>query len=107
MIFRNVIRQPKHGLTGVRHDKKRKIYQCYIVDKDKKRYQKCFADFFEACCWRKSMEHQLGYIQFDDVQKDEYKKQKKAEKDKRYYEKHREKLLAKQKDYYQKNKVAV
>jgi len=107
MNFRNVIRQPKHGLTGVRHDGKRKIYQCYIVDKDKKRYQKCFADFFEACCWRKSMEHQFGYVALNDQQKYELKKQKKTIKNMKYYEKHREKLLAKQKDYYQKNKVAV
>lgn len=107
MKFRNVVRQPKRGITGVRYDTKRKIFNCYITSQNGNRYQKSHADFFEACCWRKSMEHQLGYIQFDDVQKDEYKKQKKAEKDKRYYEKHREKLLAKQKDYYENNKDKV
>jgi len=50
----------KSGITGVRWDKKDNAWRVQIGSNDGK-VQKSFHDFFEACCFRKSMELKLEY----------------------------------------------
>jgi hypothetical protein len=48
------------GITGVCWSKKRK-YWLASIGNGKGMHQKCFKDYFEACCWRKSMESRLPH----------------------------------------------
>ena len=50
------------GITGVCWHKRNKTWQVQIGAGKNKRIRKCFTDFFEACCYRKSMENKLGYF---------------------------------------------
>lgn len=50
----------KSGIMGVRWDTKDKAWRVQIGSKENK-VQKSFHDFFEACCFRKSMEIYFEY----------------------------------------------
>ena len=50
----------KSGITGVMRRKDRELWVAQIFDGEKNR-TKTTADFFEACCFRKSWELKLGY----------------------------------------------
>ena len=49
------------GVTGVHLRKDTGSWTVYIAMKDGKSHSKCYKDFFEAVCYRKSMELQHGY----------------------------------------------
>ena len=57
---RSIQSRNSSGITGV--SKNKDGWYSRISNKEGKRVTKWFSDFFEACCWRKSMENKLGYL---------------------------------------------
>lgn len=49
------------GITGVSFHKGIGLYTAYIAVGGKRKHLGATADFFEACCLRKSAEHRFGY----------------------------------------------
>ena len=62
------------GVTGVSWNKRDKIWRVQISAGKNQRISKCFTDFFEACCYRKSMENKLGYFPEHGMTKEEVQK---------------------------------
>ena len=52
----------KTGVSGMWYNKKRNKYEVTVGGvSDRHGQRKRFSDFFEACCYRKSIENTLGY----------------------------------------------
>jgi hypothetical protein len=80
-------------IRGIFYAKKHKNYVVNFCFKSKKiKIRKCFKDFFEAVCFRKSLEHQYNFVFLTLEEKLKLKKQRKAESDKNYRIKNIEKL---------------
>ena len=72
-------KQPKlktctSGVTGVSWHNLTQKWQTYIGTGKNQRITKYFPDFFEACCYRKSMENKLGYFPEHGMSKEEVQK---------------------------------
>ena len=72
-------KQPKRsdcssGCTGVSWHKQNQRWRVQIGAGKNQRIQKYFTDFFEACCYRKSMENKLGYFPEHGMTKEEVQK---------------------------------
>ena len=62
------------GVTGVCWDKGNQKWMAHIGTSKNQRIIKRFTDFFEACCYRKSLENKLGYFPEHGMTKEEVKK---------------------------------